>query len=267
MATRKRPATRKPAAKKRPARRKPVARKQLARRPRGGSFGQRAATWLALFIARQAEGHRATVRTRKDAAILRTTHAGCAKCHGTGTIATHDKKGLLTGSKSCDAKPSQVKVSRAVVARQARFGPDKRSGLMGWKCPCGKGEKPRYRDAKTASEALKSHERKIHGGATIGGAWYMQLPETAKPASSQNGPKPMTQPAPTSKVVATSGMTDEQWIKQNKGMAPATAMKKGLCWQCAGQGRLFSAFGGQQTVNACSECKGTGKAATATATA
>jgi hypothetical protein len=185
MPAKKRPTPRRKPVKRTPARRKPSAGKRLAVRPHGRTFPERMAVWLALFIARQAEGHRATVRTRKDAAILRTTHAGCAKCHGTGTIATHDKKGLLTGSKSCDAKPSQVKVSRAVVARQARFGPDKRSGLMGWKCPCGKGEKPRYRDAKTASAALKAHERKIHGGATIGGAWYMQLPETAKTATSK----------------------------------------------------------------------------------
>jgi hypothetical protein len=261
------PANKRPTARKKPAaRRKPVARKQLARRPRRGGFGQRAATWLALFIAKQAEGHRATVRTRKDAAILRATHAGCAKCHGTGTIYTKGKDGNFTGSKPCPAKPAATSVSRAAIARQARFGPDKNSGLIGWTCPCGAKEKPRYRDAKTATGALRTHERKKHGGITVGGTWYAQLPETAKPAT-QKGTPPVTNPAPASKVVTTSGMTDEQWIKQNKGMAPATALKKGLCWQCAGEGRLFSAFGGQQTVNACGECQGTGKATTQPATA
>src|SRR5256885_10644054 len=32
----------------------------------------------------------------------------------------------------------------------SRMGADKRTGLVGWTCPCGKKEKPRYRDAKTA---------------------------------------------------------------------------------------------------------------------
>jgi len=188
MPAKKRPATRRTAARRTAARRKPTAGKRLSVRPRGKSFPERMAVWLALFIARQAEGRRATVRVRKDAAILRATHAGCVKCHGTGTIATHGKDGRLTGSKSCTATPSATRVSRGAVARQARFGPDKRSGLMGWKCLCGKGEKPRYRDAKTATAALKTHERKVHGGHSVGGAWYMQLPETAKPTTPAKTP-------------------------------------------------------------------------------
>jgi hypothetical protein len=260
MASTKRTAPRKTAAKKRPAKRPPVARKTLARRPRGGSFPQRMAVRLAHFIARQAEGRRATVRTRKDAAILRTTHAGCAKCHGTGTIYTRGKDGNFTGSKPCTAKPATTQVSRTQVAKAARFGPDKRSGLIGWRCPCGKKEKPRYRDAKVATKALRTHERERHGGQTIGGAWYAQLPESAKPVT---GKAPVAQPV--SKVTANSGMTDVDWEKQNKPMAPATATKKGLCWQCAGNGALYSAFGGQQITVVCGECTGTGKAkATAT---
>lgn len=189
MPAKKRPTARRKPVKRTPARRKPTAGKRLTIRPRGRSLPEKAAVWVAHFIARQASARQATVRTRKDAAILRVTHAGCPKCHGTGTIATHDKDGQFTGSKSCNAKPSQVRVSRAAVARQARFGVDKRSGLIGWRCPCGGGEKPRYRDAKTASAAIKTHERKRHAGATIGGAWYLQLPEAAKPATA---PKPPT---------------------------------------------------------------------------
>jgi hypothetical protein len=252
------PANKRPTARKKPAaRRKPIARKQLARRPRGGSRAQRMATWLALFIAKQAEGHRATVRTRKDAAILRQTHAGCAKCHGTGTIYTKGKDGNFTGSKPCPAKPATTTVSRAAVARQARFGPDKRSGLIGWQCPCGKREKPRYRDAKTATAALRTHERKTHAGASVGGSWYAQMPETAKPTS-QKGPAPMPQ-QPVAKTNTSRRMSDADWEKQNKSMSPAAAAKKGVCWQCAGNGALYSAFGGQQITVACGECSGTGK--------
>lgn len=263
MATRKPPAARNPAAKKRPAKRKPVARKQLARRPRGGSRAQKLATWLALFIAKQAEGHRAVVRTRKDAAILRTTHAGCATCHGTGTIYTKGKDGNFTGSKPCTAKPKTMNVSKVAIARQARFGPDKTSGLIGWRCPCGKNEKPRYRDAKTASAAIKTHNRKAHGGVSVGGTWYAQLPEFAKPAD-QKGKPSVSKPQPVTKTVPKSGMTDQQWEKQNKSLSPAAAERKGLCWQCAGNGVLYSAFGGEQIVTTCSECTGTGKAKTTT---
>lgn len=260
MASPKRPAPRKPAGKRTPAKRRPVARKTMARRPpRGRTFPERAAIWLAHFIARQAQGRRAIVRTRKDAAILRQTHAGCGKCHGTGTLYTKDKHGKLSGSKPCPAKPATVRISRAAVARAARFGPDKTSGLIGWKCPCGKREKPRYRDAKTATGALRTHERKVHAGQSLGGAWYAQLPESAKPTTAR-GPVKQPNSAPVSKTVTNSGMTDTQWEAQNNPMSPAAATKKGLCWQCAGQGRLFSAFGGNQIVVACGECAATGKA-------
>lgn len=264
MASPKRPASRKTTRKRTPAKRRPTARKQLAVRPRGGGLAQRMATWLALFIARQAEGRRVTVRTRKDAAILRVTHAGCAKCHGTGTLYTKGKDGSFSGSKPCPARPAEVKVGRAAVAKAARFGPDKTSGLIGWNCPCGKREKPRYRDAKTATAALRTHERKVHAGVSIGGRWYAQLPEAAKPATTGKTPAAKPGPAPVSKTTANSGMTDQQWEAQNKSMHPAAATKKGLCWQCAGKGALYSAFGGRHITVVCGECTGTGKAKAAT---
>jgi len=178
-------AAKKPAARRTTTRKKTVTRKTVTRRPpRGKTLGQRAAIRLSMLIVRLAESHRDTIRTRKDAAILRATHEGCAKCHGTGTIATHGKDGRLTGSKSCTAKPTTTRVSRYQVAKQARFGVDKNSGLMGWNCPCGKKEKARYRDAKTATAALRTHERHKHGGQSVGGTWYQQLPEQAKPTTS-----------------------------------------------------------------------------------
>jgi hypothetical protein len=177
-------ATRKPA--KRP--RKPAAskpRKQIARRPRHNrKLTHRAAAWLGRTLARAAKTHRDTKQARRDAAILRATHEGCTTCHGTGTVYTRDKKtGSFSGSKPCPAKPATTKVSRAAIARQSRFGVDRNSGLIGWRCPCGNREKPRYRDAKAATAALRSHERKQHGGVSVGGAWYAQLPESAKAIS------------------------------------------------------------------------------------
>ncbi|MEU2724057.1 hypothetical protein [Streptomyces smyrnaeus] len=169
------------AAKKTTSRRKPVSRARAGRKPRRGGLGQRAAVRLATFIAKQGEKHLNTRRTRRDAAILRATHAGCAKCGGTGTIYTKNKDGSFSGSKACTAKPTTMKVSKTQVAMASRFGADKTSGLCGWKCPCGKQEKPRYRTAKDATKALRTHERRIHGGASVGGAWYAQIPTTGKP--------------------------------------------------------------------------------------
>jgi hypothetical protein len=177
MAPKKRPAARK----SRKTTRKVTRSTTTRRPPRGRTWQARLATRFALLIARTAETRRETTRSRRDAAILRTTHAGCVKCRGTGTIATHGKDGRLTGSKPCPAKPATVQVSRVKVAAQARFGVDKSSGLMGCRCPCGWKEKPRYRDAKAATAAIRTHERKKHGSASIGAAWYQQLPETAKP--------------------------------------------------------------------------------------
>jgi hypothetical protein len=249
------------APKKRSARRttvrKKVTRSVTTRRPpRGKGFGQSAALGLSMLVIKLAEQHRDTLGARKDAAILRTTHKDCVKCHGTGTIATHGKDGRLTGSKSCPAKPGTMKVSRWQVAKQARFGVDKSSGLIGWNCPCGKREKARYRDAKTATAALRTHERAKHGGKSVGGTWYQQLPEGAKPATA------VAKPAPVSKVAVNSGKTNAQWEKQNKPVSLATAARKGVCWQCGGNGALYSAHGGEQITVVCSECTGTGKAKT-----
>lgn len=178
VATKKRPARRKT-----PVRGKRPARKAIARRPpRVGKLGYRLGVWFASNLASFAEDRRATTRSRRDAAILRATHQGCPKCGGTGTLYTKGKDGRLTGSKPCPAKPTVTKVSRTQVALAARFGVDKRSGLIGWSCPCGKREKPRYRDAKTATKALRTHEKRKHGGVSVGGTWYAQQPAAPKPA-------------------------------------------------------------------------------------
>jgi len=42
-------------------------------------------------------------------------------------------------------------------------------------------------------------------------------------------------------------------------MHPDVAHKKGVCWQCTGNGKLYSAFGGQQLIVVCDQCKGSGK--------
>ena len=256
-------AARKPAARKRTttARRKPVKRTASIPKPRTKKRSEKLAVWLATTMAKQAEKHTQTVMSRKDAAILRMTHEGCPKCHGNGQIFTKGKDGSFTGSKPCPAKPTKAKAGRMRVAIAARFGADKNTGLVGWTCPCGTKEKPRYRDAKEATKALRTHERKKHGGKTVGGAWYGQVTEDA------TAPTETAQPEAVSKVVPDSTMTDEQWIAQNSPMAPTAAEKKGLCWCCAGQGRLFSAFGGEQIVVVCHICHGTGKPANQTAPA
>lgn len=257
------PAKRTPARRATPARRKPAsrsrARKHPARRvkiPRGGPVHARAASWLVLrVVVPMVDTHKDVARSRKDAAILRATHEGCPKCGGNGQIFTKGKDGSFTGSKPCPAKPTKQKVSRLAVWKASRFGADKNTGLVGASCPCGWKQKPRYRDAKEATKALRAHEKAKHGGKSVGGTWYGQT----------NGQTPAAQPtkaaaSPQTKVVANSGMTDQQWIKQNKSIKPATAIAKGLCWQCAGNRALYSAFGGQQTVVVCGECRGTGKA-------
>jgi len=158
------PAKRTPARRTTPARRrKPAARsrarKHPARRvkiPRGGPVHARLGSWLALrVIVPMVADRRTVMQSRKDAAILRATHEGCPTCHGNGQIFTKGKDGSFTGSKPCPAKPTKEKVSRAEINRAARLGANKRTGLVGWSCPCGKKEKPRYRDAKTATAALR----------------------------------------------------------------------------------------------------------------
>lgn len=257
-------AARKPAARKKTTstRRKPVKRTSTVRKPRATTRGQKLAIWAAMKIGEASEKHTQTVMSRKDAAILRMTHEGCPKCKGNGQIFTKGKDGEFTGSKPCPALPTKAKAGRMRVAIAARFGADKNTGLVGWTCPCGTKEKPRYRDAKAATAALRTHERKKHGGKTVGGAWYGQVPQQA--AGDSAAPKP---PAPVAKSVPDSGLTDQEWEKQNTPLAPAAAAKKGLCWCCGGQGRLFTAFGGQHTVVVCNICRGTGKPANTPATA
>jgi hypothetical protein len=233
-------------------RRKPVHPAKRVKIPKGGPVHARLAGKLMLHVAAHLDTHGDTVRSRKDAAILRATHQGCPKCKGNGQIFTKGKDGSFTGSKPCPAKPTTQKVSRWEIYKASRFGADKNTGLVGWACPCGKKEKPRYRDAKEATKALRTHERQKHGGKTVGGAWYAQANEAAaKPAAKT--------PVP-SKVVTDSGMTDEQWIKQNKSMSPSKAIAKGLCWMCAGNRKIHAAFGKQQILTVCPECQGSGKA-------
>lgn len=251
------------AAKKTPARRtnatrprKAAARKPVARKPRRGGLQQRAALALATGLASQFEKHGQTVMSRKDAAILRETHQGCTTCHGNGQVYTQGKDGSFTGSKPCPAKPMKAKASRLKVALAARFGADRSTGLLGWTCPCGTKEKPRFRDAKDATKALRTHERKKHGGKTVGGAWYAQIAEGKEPlALPKQTPvsKPNSAPVP---------MTDEEWEKQNIPLSPAAARKKGVCWCCGGKGALYSAFGGQQLTTVCGICHGHGKPVT-----
>ncbi|MFG3488536.1 hypothetical protein [Streptomyces sp. NPDC047972] len=233
-------------------RRKTVQRATSIPKPRAKTRSEKLAVWAATTMAKQAEKHTQTVTSRKDAAILRMTHEGCARCKGNGQIFTQGKDGAFTGSKPCPAKPTKTKVSRMRVAMAARFGADKNTGLVGWTCPCGTKEKPRYRDAKAATAALRTHERKKHGGKSVGGAWYGQVTDNA-PARTTPGPEPVT------KAIGDSGMTDEAWEAQNKPITPEEAKAKGICWCCGGGGRLFSAHGGEQTVVVCGFCRGTGK--------
>ena len=253
----------KTAARKKPtaARRKPVKRTASIPKPRAKKRSEKLAVWLATTMAKQAEKHTQTVMSRKDAAILRMTHEGCPRCKGNGQIFTKGKDGSFTGSKPCPAKPTKAKAGRMRVAIAARFGADKNTGLVGWTCPCGSKEKPRYRDAKEATKALRTHERRKHGGKTVGGAWYGQVAEDAAQPSTTAPSEPVT------KDVAGSGMTDTEWEKQNTPLTPAAAAKKGVCWCCGGQGRLFTAFGGDQQVVVCGICRGTGKPAHETANA
>ena len=239
------------AARRRKPTRHPASRIKI---PKGGPLHVRVATWAVLRIGVRFADHRDVIRSRKDAAILRATHEGCPTCKGNGQIFTKGKDGTFTGSKPCPAKPTRETVSRWAINKAAR-SIDKNTGLIGWSCPCGKKEKPRYRDAKEATKALRTHERAKHGGKTVGGTWYAQ---TTQPAAVPAQQKKTA--APVSKVVAKSGMSDKKWVAQNSGMDPSQAAKKGLCWMCGGDGKLHGAHGGEQLITVCTECSGTGKA-------
>ncbi|MEV7975409.1 hypothetical protein [Streptomyces sp. NPDC086519] len=55
-------------------------------------------------------------------------------------------------------------------------------------------------------------------------------------------------------------MTDQEWEAQNGPLSPSEAVTRGLCWCCTGNGKLYSAFGGQQIVTPCPEKCDNGKA-------
>lgn len=252
MPAKRQPARRTTAAK----RRKPSARQHPARRvkvPRKGPLHAQIGARMVLFAVSHLDTHSDVVRSRKDAAILRATHEGCPTCKGNGQIFTKGKDGSFTGSKPCPAKPTKERVSKWAVYKASRFGADKSTGLVGWTCPCGKKTKPRYRDAKEATKALRTHERQKHGGKSVGGAWYAQAATDTVPPANPGKPT-------VSKVAPKSGMSDKEWEAQNTPMDPTKAHAKGLCWCCGGKGGLYSAFGGEQVVTVCPICNGKGKA-------
>ncbi|MDI5965754.1 hypothetical protein [Streptantibioticus silvisoli] len=245
---------------KKPAKR-PATRAAVAKRPsRHTSPAERFASWLGRRIARHAKAHHESVRSRKDAAILRITHEGCQTCGGLGVITKRDKDGSFAGSKTCPAKPREVKVSKLRIHAAARAGVDKRSGLLGWRCPCGKSQKPRHHDDKTATKALRTHEQEKHGGRPMGGGLVMQLPEGVDPT---NLPAPAKTASLTKTNTAAAPKTDLQWLAQNSRITPAAARKKGLCGDCGGTGALYTLDSGTQTTTVCAPCNGRGKAAKA----
>lgn len=160
-----------------PAARRGSAPKRSTARSRSlaGRIARRTGTWAARAHARR----RADQRARRDATILRHTHAGCTKCDGTGRIYKRSKTGAYAGSKSCPAKPKTIKAPRLKIAIESRYGQDKRSGLHGASCPCGWKTKPHCRTPKDATAELRAHEKRRHDGESLGGAWYVQVPATS----------------------------------------------------------------------------------------
>lgn len=270
--------TRKPAARK-TTRRKPVKRTSSIPKPRTKNRSEKLALWAATKIGEASEKHTKTVMSRKDAAILRMTHEGCPRCKGNGQIFTKGKDGSFTGSKPCPAKPTKAKASRLKVAISSRFGADKSTGLVGWTCPCGSKEKPRYRDAKEATKALRTHERKKHGGKTVGGAWYAQTTGQAGegPMPADKKPTRPTRPKPGERVPYDpndpsqehrrgpvnpnvpnqhSGLTDAQWLEQGQDRPPLL----GECPKCQGTTYVPTLNASattdyeRQTFQRCTEC-------------
>ncbi|WP_327335882.1 hypothetical protein OG384_04410 [Streptomyces sp. NBC_01324] len=236
--------------------RKPVSRARVGKGltvPRDVPVFARLGMRVALIAAKQMDDHKSVVMSRKDAAILRLTHEGCTTCKGNGQIFTKGKDGSFTGSKPCPAKPTKAKAGRVKVAMAARFSPDKRTGLVGWTCPCGKRERPKFRDAKEATKALRAHEKQKHGAKTVGGAWYGQA------ATSAEETKPITEGAPVTKTDTTSSMTDEEWEAQNTPLGQKAAEARGVCFCCGGKGALYSARNSVHTTTVCPICTGTGK--------
>ncbi|QCX81234.1 hypothetical protein C9F11_38255 [Streptomyces sp. YIM 121038] len=173
-------AARKSTTRKRTAarRRKTVSRARRARIPRSGPLHARLTAWAMIRTVEQLGLHQDGVRSRKDAAILRATHEGCPKCGGNGQVFTKRKDGSFSGSRPCPAAPTKTRVSKWQVYKASRFGAEKRSGLVGCSCPCGWKRKPRFRDAKEATKALRAHEKHKHGGKSVGGTWYAQVAKT-----------------------------------------------------------------------------------------
>lgn len=250
------PAKRQPARRNTAAkRRRTSARKHPARRvkiPRSGPIHARIGARMVLFAVSHLDDHSDVIRSRKDAAILRATHKGCPRCGGNGQIFTKGKDGSFTGSKPCPAKPTKQKASRWEVYKASRFGADRNTGLVGWSCPCGKKEKPRFRDAREATKALRAHEKKKHGGKSVGGAWYAQA------AAGSDTPTAAPTAVPVTKTNTGKTMTDTAWEKQNKPPSAAKAAREGLCRSCT-DGALYSAFGGEQITAVCPFCHGSGK--------
>ncbi|ARX81542.1 hypothetical protein SMD44_00940 [Streptomyces alboflavus] len=252
-------ATRKPTTRKRTTarRRKAVTRARRPRVPRNGPLHARFTAWALIRAVDHLDLHKDGVRSRKDAAILRATHQGCTTCGGNGQIFTKRKDGSFSGSKPCPATPTKARVSKWAVYKASRFGAEKRSGLVGCSCPCGWKQKPRFRDAKEATKALRGHEKQKHGGKTVGGTWYAQV---AKPTAG-TATKSTPAAAPVTKTNTSKAMSDTAWEKQNKPPSPAKATRLGLCRWCT-DGALYSAFGGEQRTVVCGICNGTGKAKT-----
>ncbi|MFD7705657.1 hypothetical protein [Streptomyces sp. NPDC059786] len=251
-----------PAKRRKPAART-SARKHPARRvklPRGGKLHHQLAMRMVMVAASHYDTHQDTVRARRDMAIIKLSHQGCKKCGGKGQLHTKGKNGEFTGSKPCPAKPTKQKISKWAAYKASRFGADKNTGLMGCTCPCGWTQKPRYRDAKTATRALRAHEKQKHGGVSVGGAWTVQDGASTQTAQTTQS---AAASAPVTKTNTGRAMSNTQWLKQNKPPSAAKAKRDGLCRHCT-SGALYSISGGQQTTAVCPFCNGTGKDGAAT---
>ena len=144
-------------------------------------------------------------RARRDAAVLRATHSGCTTCNGLGQITIRGKNGEFKGSKTCPATPATLNTSHAITLRAAaRFSTDRNVGLWGWTCPCGAKGKPRCRTAKDADRQLTTHNRKEHGGTSLGGTVHQQTaapPRQAPPAAVAIGQRAKTAKPTTRKPI------------------------------------------------------------------
>lgn len=142
------------------------------------------------------------------------------------------------------------------VRRRQVLGPDRLA------LPLREEGAPRYRDAKEATKAIRTHERDKHGGQSVGARWYAQLPEgaaqiTGTPTPAKQTPKPKGVPA--TRIVSRenspydpknpaqehrrnpvnhdpkaknqhSGLTDSEWVKQGDDRE----IMPGECKHCRG---------------------------------